>query len=156
MRLTQLLSLGILSLAGVACNSNSIIGGKPSVADAEAAYNATHFKQAQEIVNEIATEDALNNMSVNELCRLSLLIMQLSEVQGEDVDNMAYAVSALDAAISRNADSTAAFIQQIAMADRARVALLSAISNAYHADVDSLLNDSTSYIDTIPNIDCHE
>lgn len=156
MRLTQPLFLGIIAIAATACSGNSIIGSKPSVADAEAAYNATHFQQAQEIVNEIATEDALNNMSVNELCRISLLIMQLSEVQGEDLDNMAYAVSALDAAISRNPDSTAAFIQQIAMADRARVALLSAISNAYHADADSLLNDSTSYADTIPNIDCHE
>lgn len=156
MRLTQLLILGIIAIAVAACNGNSIIGSKPTVADAEAAYNATHFSHAQEIVNEIATEAALKDMSVNELCRLSLLIMQLSEVQGEDLGNMAYAVSALDAAISRNADSTAAFIQQIAMADRARVALLSAISNAYHADVDSLLNDSISYLDTIPNIDCHE
>lgn len=113
--------------------------GAGDIADAERAYAGGDYGRAQMIADSLATDHAMERMSVRGLCRLSLLLVHLSDNAADISSNTALAVRALDMAAQRDSDSTAVFIGNMPIDDRAKMALVSAIARAYHADTDSLL-----------------
>ncbi len=90
----------------------------------------------------------LSSLNTDELCRLALLFVRLAENYGDENANTAFASKTLDAAIERNADSTALFLARAPMEDRARLSLISAISESRRnpVSVDSLEYDPSDSI----------
>lgn len=130
---TTIIFLGGIALQSCIKNSDNI----SPIETAEVAYANGKYVDAQELCNDLANEESSARMSVDELCRLSLLLIHLSEVNGEDDDNAATAARLIETAINRSADSTATFLANAPVEDRATLALISAISDGINNPVDT-------------------
>lgn len=109
---------------------SSCTGGVASEAallsDAEQEYLQGRYTAAQKLADSISAGD-MNSLSVEDLCRLSLLYVRLGERSDEE-SNMAGATRALDAAAMRDNDSTMAFIESLSVEDRAGLKLVEAVA----------------------------
>lgn len=122
-----------------ACTTNNV--SKDILDQAENACAAGHYDKASEYADSIMSSNRLDNLSVHQLCRLSLVFMRLSENTTEIETNAANAARCLKHALDRESDSTRIFLNNVPVDDQARVALMLAISEAHDApiDADSLL-----------------
>ncbi|MDE6196370.1 MAG: hypothetical protein K2F91_00715 [Muribaculaceae bacterium] len=100
---------------------------------AEHAVANGRYAVAQELCDSMILGDRFGSMSVEELCRLSLVFMRLSEnnTSGEEA-NTAFAARSLQAAIAADADSALLFLKNVPVEDQARAALITAISEAHN------------------------
>ncbi len=87
------------------------------------------------------SERAQASLSVHDLCRLTLMFMRLSENTPNEEANTAMAARSLQTAIGRDADSTLYYLNSVPVEDLARVALITALSEAHNTPV---LTDSIS------------
>ena len=104
---------------------------------------------AQSLCDKLVNDqEFFSSLNTDELCRLALLFVRLAENYGDENANTAFASKTLDAAIERNADSTALFLARAPMEDRARLSLISAISESRRnpVSVDSLEYDPSDSI----------
>lgn len=104
------------------------------LSEAEEAYNASDYQRAQELTDKIMDKSDLNTMSVNDLCRLSFLLMHLADNSGTEA-NIASAARTLMKAMEINPDSTQAYLQEVAVDDRAAMAIIIALSEAHNNPV---------------------
>ena len=129
--------------------SNSQSTPADTLHDAEEAFAHRQFSKAQHILSSLADSPDFNAMSVDELCRMSLLCMRLGEAQPDsDEADIALAARVYITALRRNSDSAVAFINAVDIDDRGRAAILRALAAANHPDSLAFVVDE--YTDSIP------
>ncbi len=101
--------------------------------NAEIDFANGHYAGAQQLCDSLILGSGFNKLNVNELCRLSLLFMRLAENHGDEEANTALAARSLEAAMTRNADSTIMYLGQAPVEDQARLALITAINEGHKA-----------------------
>lgn len=141
-------TLFLLSLSWLAVScSRSTESRSTLLEDAEVAYGAGHFDDAQQIADSISAPGNLQELDVSTLCRLSLLYMRLGERSDEEA-NFANAARAIEAAATVDNDSTVAFFLALPVEDQARFRLVEAISEGsrHILSPDSLFADPDSLI----------
>ena len=105
-----------------------------------------NYESAQNICDDIADNADLKEISINELCRLSLAYAKLAEKSKEDA-NMAMATKCYREALSMNADSVAAFFAEIPVDDVQFGEMLKAFSSAIDTPCDISDRDYEDCID---------
>lgn len=118
-----------------ACSTNNV--SNDILDQAENACAAGRYSKASEFADSIMSSRNLDNLSVDQLCRLSLVFMRLSENTTEIETNAANAARCLKHALDRESDSTRIFLNHVPVDDQARVALMLAISEAHDAPIDT-------------------
>lgn len=121
----SLTGLALLA-ASASCSRQDTAGN--SLAAAELAYANSRYEAAQALCDTLVNAKEFSSLNTDELCRLALLFVRLSEYHGDENANTAFAAKTLEAAIERNADSTALFLSKVPVEDLARLTLISAIS----------------------------
>ncbi len=101
------------------------------VDDAELAFENGDYPEAQEICDSLVLSPESADLSIDRLCRLSLLLIRLSENYGNEESNIALAARSLQIADERYADSVDIFAESLPVEDRGRLSLLRAISEAH-------------------------
>lgn len=110
---------------------------------AEKAFADGRYAKAQSIADSIMLGPSFADLDVAQLCRLSMLLTRLGESSTDEEVNTAMAARALEAASALDSDSTASFIRNVPLDDRARVAIVTALSTARG---DSLIEEPDSLI----------
>ncbi|MCM1067382.1 MAG: hypothetical protein NC418_07410 [Muribaculaceae bacterium] len=132
-RFTIYLAAGILMCAAAIQACSHPDSKLPPLARAEQAYADSRYSQAQLLCDSLILSPQYSELSVDELCRLSLLFMRLGDSAGDIDANTAFAARTLKSAIERDADSTLLFLNTVPVEDQARVAILTAINEAHDA-----------------------
>ena len=123
--LGSLLGLVLLT-AQVSCATHETCSN--SLQAAELAYANGRYDAAQALCDELVSAREFSSLNTDELCRLALLFVRLSENHGDENANTAFAAKTLEATIERDADSTALFLSLAPVEDQARLTLIRAIS----------------------------
>jgi len=110
---------------------------------AEDAYIRGFYNEAQSIADSLMIESNLNELGVNELCRISLLFARLGDNNGNVDTNTAMAARALSAAFALDSDSTVSYLSSVALDDRACMSIITALTTA-GSDPDSLIEEPDS------------
>ncbi|MDE7153321.1 MAG: hypothetical protein K2O00_02600 [Muribaculaceae bacterium] len=141
-----------LSLTFAACSQSSV---NDKIDAAYAAYGDKDMASAQQQLRLMLDNDSTDSYSCNDLCRLSILLMKLSE-QGYE-ENIAQAVHCYYRSFEVNADSATAYYAALPVEDAPYVTILSALSMSLDPsqenrlqefevnenDIDLLMNNST-------------
>lgn len=127
--------LTVLALAITACTGEI----NDPVSAAENDFEAGQFESAKTICDSLITDENLVALSIDELCRISVLMVKLAE-HGEEEANMALAARCMQAAISRDADSVAIFAHNLPVDQQSQTVLIQQLSNSI--DQQYTVNDS--------------
>ena len=116
---------GYIICAAVCVVMMSSCGGSDSVsvAMAEAEFVAGRHESAGVICDSLIQGPAFADLSVDELCRLSVLMSQLAEYEDEEA-NMALAAKCMQAAMLQNADSVMSFVHSLPADEQSRTLFL--------------------------------
>lgn len=79
---------------------------------AETAMANSDYTMAQKICNSIADRDSLNDLSATQLCKLSIILMELSEHNDEET-NVGMATNCYHKALELHADSALRFYRSL-------------------------------------------
>ncbi len=101
--------LCVVLLMMASCSDNSI---DKNIDAAENALANNDVVLAQKICNSIAEKDSLNDLSTTQLCRLSILFIELAE-RGDDGSNVGVAANCYHRAISQHRDSALSYYQSL-------------------------------------------
>lgn len=121
------ISVIVLTLAAVSCRGSK--DDYPALDKAEEAYAVGLYSEAQSIADSLMLKSP-DMLGVNELCRISLLFARLGDNNGNIDSNTAMAARALSAAFDLDSDSTVSYLGGIALDDRARMAIVAALTTA--------------------------
>lgn len=129
----------VLTVCVASCSHTATMPPQPLEA-AEQAYTEGKYAKAQMLADSLMLSSGFSDLHATSLCRLSLLLMRLSEVNGDAGGNIALAAHALEAAERCDSDSTAWFIESLPVDDRARLIMVNSIAEGsrFVADTDSL------------------
>lgn len=114
-----------LSLALTACTGEI----HDPVTSAENDFEAGMFESAKSICDSLVSSDRLDGLSVDELCRISVLMVKLAE-HGDEEANMAMATRCMQAALSRDADSVFSFVHTLPVDQQSQTVLIQQLSNS--------------------------
>lgn len=128
-----LLACGLYS-----CGNNP----RPTVEAAEQEYDAGDFAVAQTICDSLTCGDNINALSVDELCRLSMLASRLADHNDEET-NMAMSARCMQAAIDRQPDSVEIFIQSLEADDQPRSLFIRQLTHTA-VDIDDIMVETDS------------
>lgn len=129
--LTTLISaLMLVAIMLQACGTSTPAA---SVEQAEDALANGHYEAAQTICDNLVGSPDYEKLTIDELCRLSIVYVKLGENTDNTDANIVAAARSMQKASDRDADSTALFIDAVSVEDRARVALITAINEARNA-----------------------
>lgn len=149
---SALLLFFALSLTFAGCSTDSV---NDRIDTAYAAYGDKDMALAQQQVRLMLDNDSVDSYNCNDLCRLSILLMKLSE-QGYE-ENIAPAVHCYYRSFEVNTDSATAFYAALPVEDAPYVTILSALSMSLdpaqetrlqefevnETDIDLLMNNTT-------------
>lgn len=121
------------------------IGGD-SVEAAEEEYASGHIEAAQAICDSLVLGSDFAGLSVNELCRLSVLTSRLAEHDNEDV-NMALAAKCMQAAMLQNADSVLAFVHSLPADEQSRTLFVRQLTRMIDPSCDNVEIFEENYTD---------
>ena len=130
----------------VSCGGDSV---SDSVGYAEEAFNDGRFAKAQALCDSLVLGNSFSELSIDQLCRLSLLFAKLGENGADDEANTAFAAYSLRRALTLDKDSVSIFTHSLSMDDQARFMPLTVLAapvdtNAiFHAD--SIFEDESVY-----------
>ncbi len=134
-----LIAMLILMACSESVDTNKVSAIEQFIAD-------KNYESAQDICDDIADDADLKEISINELCRLSLAYAKLAEKSKEDA-NMAMATKCYREALSMNADSVAIFFAEIPVDDVQFGEMLKALSGAIDTPCDISDRDYEDCID---------
>lgn len=132
----------IMTVGLASCGDGSI---DRSIDAAENSLANNDYAEAMGICNRIAERDSMNDLTINQLCRLSMIYMQLSENRDEDV-NVAMATRCFHLAMEHDADSAASFYNNIPVDNQHWVHFLNALNKVLDAPRDFFPEESTDSI----------
>lgn len=90
-----------------------------SVSAAEDQYDSGRYAVAQTMCDSLILGEDFDALTVDELCRLSMLASRLADRSDEEA-NMALAARCMQAAIDREPDSVLLFVQSLTLDDQPR------------------------------------
>lgn len=90
-----------------------------SVAVAEDEFEAGRLASAQSMCDSLILGPAFKDLSVDELCRLSMLTSRLADSKDED-SNLALAARCMQAALQREPDSVLIFVHSLSADEQSR------------------------------------
>lgn len=123
----------VLAAALGACSHRSTSG--EALSQAIEAYDAADYRTAQNICDSLAVDSRLATLDATRLCDLSLLLLHLSETAGNEDENIALAARSLQKARILSADSVEMFFSALPVEDRARLVMLTAITEGHNTPV---------------------
>lgn len=91
-----------------ACTGNSL----SPVEQAEEEFASGRYGAAQSMCDSLILGSEFSSLTVDELCRLSILTSQLADLSDDDA-NMALATRCMQAALQREPDSVLAFVHSL-------------------------------------------
>lgn len=138
------LFLILISILTLTACSESVDTNKVSAI--EQFIDDKNYESAQDICDDIADDANLKEISINDLCRLSLAYAKLAEKSKEDA-NMSMATKCYREAMSINADSAAAFFAEIPVEDMQFSEMLKTLSGAIDSPCDISDRDYEDCID---------
>lgn len=143
MKITNISALLFLAFALLFtnCNSDSIAD---KITTAEMAFQTEDYSAAQSLATEITATDSLQLLGCNNLCRLSILFMQLSEVQNEE-ENVASATNCYRNAMLLNPDSASYYYNSLPLENEVFVTVMYELNKRYNIDTDSIFIDVQDY-----------
>lgn len=150
--LTLWFLLGLLFFA-TACGAGS---SNDNVLAAENALANKDFPGAQKICTTIVEKDSLNDLDAGQLCRMSILFMELSEHADEEL-NVAMATRCFHKAMETDADSAVTFFSNLTNERQQWFHILSSLNRTLgvpqkeliESDEDSMTHATQSEIDEI-------
>lgn len=144
MNSAKLTAITIIALAAASCRGLDY-GGDP-ITRAEALYLDERYDQVQAACDSLVTPARIQSLSVDQLCRLTLLFIKLADHSAED-DNIAMATRCYRDANERSADSVVAFLQTCTLDQQSQLVLLSRISQSLCERPDSITDETPILID---------
>lgn len=136
----------LLLLISAACGD---VGGN-SVDMAERDFAEHRYASARQICDSLILGESFPTLSVNDLCRLSVLMVKLADHSDEEA-NFALAAKCMQLAMERDADSVADFVQTLPIDEQSQSVLIQQLTTAiehpwapddYHQHPDSISTDS--------------
>lgn len=135
----RILSIAILSIFLLSLFPSC---GAPSETDsvgrAREAFEAGRYVKAQALCDSLVIGDNFSRLSVDQLCRLSMLFVSLGEVTAEEGANTAFAAYAVRRAMELNRDSVMTFAHSLPMEDQASFMMLTVLSQTDNAQVSDI------------------
>lgn len=122
----SLLFLFIISLMLPACSTKS---ENSSINDIEHLIELQDFNSAQKLCDNITIEDSLDEITINNLCRLSVVYMKLSE-QINHEENIAMATKCYHIATDIDSDSVAYYFSEFSIEDAHHEIMLKTLSES--------------------------
>lgn len=110
---------------------------------AEADFDNGHIESAKSICDEIIADGNAEQMSVDRLCRLSVLLVKLAD-HGDEESYIALAARSMKTALARDADSVRIFVRNLPVDQQAQTVMLQQLTDA----IDRPVKDLTDSIDT--------
>lgn len=117
---------------------------------AEVAFQSEDYETAQEIASKVVSSDTPERQNWKNLCRLSILFMQLSEHQLVE-DNVASAVTCYHQAMETQPDSAMEFFNNLPLEDGRYTSMLSELNKYYDISTDSIYIEDTDAVDSLYN-----
>lgn len=117
---------------------------------AEVAFQSEDYETAQEIASKVVSSDSPESQNWKNLCRLSILFMQLSEHQLVE-DNVATAVTCYHQAMDAEPDSATEFFNDLPLEDGRYISMLSELNKYYGISTDSIYIEDNDAVDSLYN-----
>ncbi len=144
--LITFLTIAITLLLASCCKDTTA----EKITAAEVAIQSADYESAQEIVTEITSADSISKLGCENLCRLSIIYMRLSEHQDEE-ENVASATNCYHHAVELNPDSASVYFSNLPLEDERYVSVLSELNKYYDLDSDSIFIDDDQGLDSLFN-----
>ena len=112
-----------------------------TVAAAEEKYRSGSYSAAQSLCDSLVLGKNFDELTVDELCRLSLLASRLADHNDEEA-NMALAARCMQAALDRRPDSVRLFVDSLSVDDQTRSLLIRQLTHT--VDPSSLVDEPDS------------
>ena len=144
MNLLKLTVISALAAAAVSCSGIGSTGDP--VTRAEALYEDGRYAEVQTMCDSLVTPARIDALSVDQLCRLTLMFIKLADYSAED-DNIALATRCFRDASERSADSFSAFFQKCPLDQQSQLLLLSRISQSLEERPDSITDETPILVD---------
>lgn len=122
----SLLFLFIITIILPACSTKS---GDDSINDIEHLIELQDFNSAQKLCENITKEKSLDEITLNNLCRLSVAYMKLSE-QINHEENIAMATKCYHIATDINPDSVAHYFSELSIEEAHHEIMLKTLSES--------------------------
>lgn len=132
MRTIMLLAISVLLLA--ACSG---VGESDKISHAELSIMEGDYTEAQDVCDNLLKNRPMNAFTVNELCRLSIVYMRLSENHNAD-DNVATAIQCYRTAMRLDPDSVVSYFMNVPIEDVQYEATLKSIAKSLDCPVGSI------------------
>lgn len=114
-----------LSLLLTACSGLE----SKSVETAENDLSEGNFESARLTCLSLSSDENIDGLSVDQLCRISMLMVKLAE-HGEEEDCMAAATRCMKTALTRDTDSVFSFIHTLPVDEQSQTMLIQQLSNS--------------------------
>ncbi len=144
MTLTKLTTIAVIAAAAMACGVPDHTGDP--VIRAEALYEDGRYEEARTICDSLVTPGRIANLSVDRLCRLTLMFIKLADYSAED-DNIAMATRCFRDVGERSPDSVSAFFRKCTLDQQSQLLLLSRILQSLDERPDSITDETPIIID---------
>lgn len=123
---TGLTAVCVAALLSGACGDTDC--NQDPLTRAESCLDEGRYNAAQSLCDSLIIGDCFGRMSAEDLCRLSVLFVKLSE-QANEGANYASAARSMQAAVRRNADSVEIFIENLPVDERSQTLVLRQLCN---------------------------
>lgn len=120
------------------------------------ASSTGNYAAATALCNSLTNSADSARLNVSQLCRLGMVYVEAADHDHDTEANMAAAVRCFDAAVARNVDSVAIFVQQLPPQKASAAITVLALAEQQNIDLSQFTDpeDPTHIIDT--DIDPHE
>lgn len=149
-RLNIFAVVAISVIAGTFAACSDSHSDRDPVARAETFLDEGRYNAAQSLCDSLIIGDSYCNLSVDDLCRLSLVFVRLSEQANEEA-NYAFAAKSMQAAVRRDADSVEVFIENLPVDERSQTLVLRQLSNQLDNAAQQDIHDD--YVDSVETVE---
>lgn len=122
--------------------------GDYSVETAESEFQAGRYESAQVLCDSLILGQRFNDLSIDELCRLSMLTSRLADLSDEEA-NMALAARCMQAALQREPDSVLIFVHSLPVDEQSRTLFIRQLTRTVDPSCEPDTVTATANNDTI-------
>lgn len=128
--LRPLLAAAVMTAAIAACSDDL---SRDTIGRAEEAFNLHNYTAAQNICDSLISGPHFADLTVDELCRLTILTSRLAE-QSDEESNFALAARCMQSALRRQPDSVLHFIQSLPADEQSTTLLIQQLTRSLDRD----------------------
>ena len=142
--LRSLLAATVMAAALAACSDDN---SRDTIGRAEEAFDLHNYTAAQSICDSLISGSNFSDLTVDELCRLTILTSRLAE-QTDEESNIALAARCMQSALRRQPDSVLYFIQSLPADEQSTTLLIQQLTRSLDRDTTA-----TAVIDIHDDVD---